>query len=247
MPNRIIKESICTSENVDQLTPFQETFFYRLIVNCDDYGRMDARPKILSARLYPLKDVRANQIDDALRALAVADLVLLYEVDGKPFLQMRTWDRHQQVRAKRSKYPHPDEGICNQLISDDCKCPRNPIQSNPNPNPNPNTNSETQTRFIPPTVEQVREYCQERGNNIDPEYFVAYYENRDWKLTNGRKIKDWKLSVITWEKNNFNKAPDKQQKTVVAQQYEQRSYSEKPETMTDVLRRLQREQEEQTG
>ena len=102
MPNRIIKESICTSENVDQLTPFQETFFYRLIVNCDDYGRMDARPKILSARLYPLKEIRANQIDDALRALAVADLVLLYEVDGKPFLQMRTWDRHQQVRAKEA-------------------------------------------------------------------------------------------------------------------------------------------------
>ena len=135
MPNRVLKDSICTSENVDQLSAFQETFFYRLIVNCDDYGRMDARPKILSSRLFPLKDIRSNQIEDALRALTSAELVILYEVDGKPFLQMKTWDRHQQVRAKRSKYPAPDDGnitsdsICNQVQADDSKCPRNPIQS----------------------------------------------------------------------------------------------------------------------
>ena len=47
MPNRIIKETICTSDTIERLTPFEETFFYRLIVNCDDYGRMDARPAIL--------------------------------------------------------------------------------------------------------------------------------------------------------------------------------------------------------
>ena len=49
MPNRIIKESICTSDTIDQLSPEEEIFFYRLIVNCDDYGRMDARPQILRA------------------------------------------------------------------------------------------------------------------------------------------------------------------------------------------------------
>ena len=135
MPNRILKESICTSENIDSLSAFQETVFYRLIVTCDDYGRMDARPKLLSSKLFPLKDIRAAQIEDALRALTSAELVILYEVDGKPFLQMKTWDRHQQVRAKKSRYPSPDDGIkqeennCNQLVSDDSKCPRNPIQS----------------------------------------------------------------------------------------------------------------------
>jgi len=138
MPNRILKESICSSDSIDQLSAFQEIFFYRLIVNCDDYGRMDARPKILASRLFPLKDLRTNQIEDALRALTSAELVILYEVDGKPFLQMKTWDRHQQVRARKSKYPSADDGICKQMISDDIKCPRNPIQSESNPNPNPN-------------------------------------------------------------------------------------------------------------
>ena len=52
MPNRILKDSICTSPNIDALSLEAETFFYRLLVQCDDYGRMDARPAILRARCY---------------------------------------------------------------------------------------------------------------------------------------------------------------------------------------------------
>ena len=132
MPNRIIKESICTSENIDQLTDFQETFFYRLMVNCDDYGRFDARPKILSSRLYPLRSVPVEDVSEALAALEDADLITVYKVDGHAYLQMKTWGKHQQTRANKSKYPSPDadgipadDNICNQLISDDSKCPRN--------------------------------------------------------------------------------------------------------------------------
>lgn len=149
MPNRILKESICTSENVDELTAFQETFFYRMIVNCDDFGRMDARPKVLAARLFPLKNISAEQVQDSLHALHDAKLIFLYEVDGKPYLQMRTWNNHQQVRAKRSKYPSPAEGtkpkenICKQLISNDSKFPRNPIQSNTESNTTTNTETNT--------------------------------------------------------------------------------------------------------
>lgn len=138
MPSRILKESICSSDNLDTLSWFEECFFYRLIVNCDDYGRMDARPAILRARLFPLKDVTNATITKALNALRAAGLVDLYTVSGHPILQLRTWERHQQVRAKKSKYPAntgecndipESDNICNQMISDDSKCPRNPIQS----------------------------------------------------------------------------------------------------------------------
>lgn len=140
MPNRILKESICTSDTLDQLKPAEENFFYRLMVNCDDFGRMDARPAILRSRLYPLKVMTDKQVEDTLKALQAVGIVEVYVHKGRPYLQLLTWDKHQQIRAKRSKYPEPDESdiICNQLISEDCKCPRNPIQSNPNLNPNPN-------------------------------------------------------------------------------------------------------------
>ena len=139
MPNRILKESICASENIDQLSVYAEVTFYRLMVNCDDYGRMDARTKILKSRLFPLKDYSDEQIISFLTELSEANLIEIYHVNGKPYLQMKTWERHQQIRNHKSKYPSPDDVgsqqlkssdiNCNQLISDDSKCPRNPIQS----------------------------------------------------------------------------------------------------------------------
>lgn len=140
MPNRIIKESICTSDSIDMLSPFEEIVFYRLIVNCDDYGRMDARPKILASKLFPLKDIRVKQMEDALRKLTSAELVTLYKVDGKPFLQMNTWDRHQRVRNSVPKYPGPEQADddCGELRRAAASCGELRPESNPNPNPNPN-------------------------------------------------------------------------------------------------------------
>ena len=56
------------------------------------------------------------------------------------------------------------------------------------------------SKFIPPTIEEVAEYCNQRNSDIDPEEFWAYYASQNWKKANGRPIKDWKLCVITWEK-----------------------------------------------
>ena len=138
MPNRIIKESICCSDSIKPLSWFEEVFFYRLIVNADDYGRLDARAEMLQAKLFPLRrDITDSTIVKALNALTAAGMVQTYEYDGRPLLQLTAWEQHQQIRAKRSKFPAPDN-TCNQMISDDIKCPRNPIQSNPNLNPNPN-------------------------------------------------------------------------------------------------------------
>lgn len=55
-------------------------------------------------------------------------------------------------------------------------------------------------RFIPPTVEEVKEYCVERRNSIDPQRFVDYYTANGWMV--GRNhMKDWKATIRTWEKN----------------------------------------------
>lgn len=250
MPNRIIKESICTSENIDQLTAFQETFFLRLTVNCDDFGRMDARQKILSSRLYPLKDVKPAAIEDALRALVAADLIFLYTVGDRPYLQMKTWEKHQRIRAKQSKYPPPDDGICcqmtaddskrGQMTADDVKCSRNPIQSNIESESN-TKEGKTQQRFTPPTPEEVSAYCKERGNGIDPNRFVDYYAARGWELKPGQKMKNWQACVRTWEANDKErgKAVGKPAKVVVAQQYSQRDYSGQEDSLADALKVLQ--------
>lgn len=62
---------------------------------------------------------------------------------------------------------------------------------------------QTVKRFTPPTVEEVQAYCQERGNNIDPEQFVDFYASKGWKVGNN-SMKDWKACVRTWEKRDKN-------------------------------------------
>lgn len=61
--------------------------------------------------------------------------------------------------------------------------------------------SEKASRFIPPTVQEVVDYCLERGNSIDAQHFVDYYQSNNW-MRGKNKIKDWKACVRTWEKNN---------------------------------------------
>ena len=143
VPNRIIKESICSSDTIEQLELFEEVFFYRLIVNCDDFGRFDARTSILKARLFPLKatNITDETIEATIRKLEEVGLILIYFVDSRPYLQVITWADHQTIRNKRSKYPSVDERNkaleykCNQVNTKVSVIQSNPIQSNPNPNP----------------------------------------------------------------------------------------------------------------
>ena len=70
--------------------------------------------------------------------------------------------------------------------------------------------SRKSNRFAPPSVDDVRAYCLERGNNIDPDKFVDYYTGNGWMI--GRnKMKDWRAAVRSWERNDFNSG-NKQQK-----------------------------------
>ena len=150
MPNRIIKESICTSNEIDALKPEEEILFYRIIVNCDDFGRMDARLPILRAKCFPLRidSVKDKDIRAWMDSLIKQGLIFTYEADGKEYLQMTTWEKHQQIRAKRSKFPAPEDGVItseiigNQVIAN---VPENPIQSNLESESNPNPTSTQST------------------------------------------------------------------------------------------------------
>lgn len=85
-----------------------------------------------------------------------------------------------------------------------------------------NVGTKKSSAFHAPTVEEVRAYCLERNNGIDPEAFCNYYENRGWYLSKGIKMRDWKRAVITWEKNGF----DKPKKQNAALKYEQKPIPE---------------------
>lgn len=65
-------------------------------------------------------------------------------------------------------------------------------------------------RFTKPTLEEIRAYCKERNNNVDPERFYDYYEANGWKVGKNA-MKDWKASVRTWERNGYSDSKPKKQ------------------------------------
>ena len=67
--------------------------------------------------------------------------------------------------------------------------------------------------FRPPTVDEVRAYCLERNNNIDPERFIDYYSQQKWKLANGNKMSDWKAAVRNWERRDAKKKAEPKSRT----------------------------------
>lgn len=61
----------------------------------------------------------------------------------------------------------------------------------------------TRPRFSPPTVDQVRAYCTEKGYAVDPDRFVDYYTSNGWRVGKN-KMKDWKAAVRTWNRKEDN-------------------------------------------
>ena len=57
------------------------------------------------------------------------------------------------------------------------------------------------SRFIPPTAEEVREYCAEHNYSVDPQRFVDFYECKGW-MVGKNKMKDWKAAVRTWARRD---------------------------------------------
>lgn len=163
MPNRIIKESICTSEKINGLSDFHFRMYVSLITYVDDFGRGDARPAIIKGRCFPLREkITTKDIQIGLQVLAETGCITLYTVSGEPYFCFPKWTDHQRVRNMQSKYPGPDEADadCGQLTAIDSNCQQlnsidgnceqlttnvaviqsNPIQSESNPNPNPKRN-----------------------------------------------------------------------------------------------------------
>jgi predicted phage replisome organizer len=60
---------------------------------------------------------------------------------------------------------------------------------------------------IPPCLEEVKEYCKERNNNVDAVKWYDFYTSKAWMIGKN-KMKDWKAAVRTWE-GNKGKEEDK--------------------------------------
>lgn len=131
-------------------------------------------------------------------------------------------ERYQQICKKRSEAASDSKSKqmqANATIS---------IQQhhdNDNDNDNENDNDKDlkkRRRFTPPTLQEVREYCLERKNKVDPEQFIDFYSSKGWKV-GSQPMKDWKAAVRTWEKRDSTRQSEQKARNKF-NRFEQRDY-----------------------
>lgn len=123
-----------------------------------------------------------------------------------------------QIDANNNRYENGKKGGKPKANQSETKTEPKPNQdeteTEPNENVNVNVNEndlkENTKRkvFTKPTVEEVKAYCVERKNNVNPDKFIDFYESKGW-LIGKNPMKDWKACVRTWEKGGNSSPPSK--------------------------------------
>ena len=210
MPTRLLRDGILSSERINKLDSAGEVFYRRLMSKVDDYGCFDGRPSILRAELFPLRVDRVREADISrwMAECQKAGLIVLYEADGKPYLQML--DTGWQQRSK-PKYPLPTDSNCKQLETT-AHLVVDVVRSRSR-----STNT-GRKRPLPPDFEisdRVKEWAlQEKYTDLD-EHMKAFklkcaakgYEYADWDAAFMEAVrKDW-AGIRSQSKTTVNGAP----------------------------------------
>lgn len=145
--------------------------------------------------------------------------ILEYGIDGveptdlSPAAEMAFLLVRPNIDANKKRRKTDSDCNCEQLltIADNCEQLSNDEDEDVDEDKDVDVDEEKKTvrarkRFAPPSVDEVREYCQSRHNTVDPEAFVAFYESKGWKVGN-QSMKDWKSAVISWEKRHKQEHP----------------------------------------
>ena len=130
-----------------------------------------------------------------------------------PELIGKECDSAERVRKHRAKTLQCNANVteCNALVTE---CNTEKRREEIEKSREENTKSkgecegENRKRFVPPTVGEVIAYCVERGNDIDAQQFIDFYECKGW-MVGKNKMTDWKAAVRTWEKYHKEKPKNK--------------------------------------
>lgn len=217
MPNRLLREGICTSDTVDMLTSEEEVLFYRLLVVSDDYGLMDGRVAIIKAQCFPLKDrATPDRIQTWVDGLAQKGLVRRYRVEGRLFIAIQRWEN--RIRSK-AKYPQPEGDV--EWVDSDCQQSADACQQSADnlltidglgkgrgKGKGASSRTSREMRAFPPDFspsESTTEYLV-REYSLAPEDIARYVDAfRDRCLAKGYRYVDWDAAFRNCVKDDWPK------------------------------------------
>jgi hypothetical protein len=131
------------------------------------------------------------QCSETKASLAVSKLIEL------GYIYVESFDGRQRVlKSRLSNFERQNFKNCK---ADSQNLKQSNTYNNTSNKPSKKDIEPKRKRFVPPTLEEVRAYCLERKNNVDPQKFYDYFNANDWYDSKGNRVKSWKQKVITWE------------------------------------------------
>ena len=118
---------------------------------------------------------------------------------GRPPKKTAEDDVETEVHAEETEVLETETKVSNQqnLGLDDAE--PNPYHTKPiHTMPSHTKPNQKRGRFTPPTVDEVRAYCGEKGYTFDPETFCAFYESKGWRVGNS-PMKSWRAACVSWQ------------------------------------------------
>lgn len=162
-----------------KLTPNAKLLYAEITALCNMNGKCTASTQYF-CKLY---EVSRGSVQNWLRLLEKSGYIsreVIYKKGSKEILS-------RSIKLK----DNPSVNNCTDNINNKLYTNNNITYSN-------------KARFKKPTIEEVKNYCNERNNNIDPEAFIDFYKSKNWYIGKN-KMKDWKAAVRTWEKREKSK------------------------------------------
>jgi len=184
------------SPMLDGLTPSARLAWVCLLCEAKAKGR-GGMVRIRASKFAATYNLEPACVDEMIEA-AKGGGAIIQDRDGS--VEIVNWRKYQhrasKAESRRQKFPAPEKV---QKVPTGQDRTGQDRTDPPHPSGGPPGGGTTSRTFVPPTVIEVRAYCDERNNGINADRFLAHYEARGW-MAGKSKVKDWRACVRTWEK-----------------------------------------------
>jgi hypothetical protein len=105
---RTIKPEFWDSEQISECSTNARLLFIGIWNFCDDRGVIEERPKQIKGQIFRFDDVSVRDLQTYLGELLHHDLLRrMTDGDGKSYLYVPTWKKHQKIDRPQKKFNNP--------------------------------------------------------------------------------------------------------------------------------------------
>jgi hypothetical protein len=217
MPDRIVRDELLTSERYWSVSIEAQRLFVHLILVVDNLSRFSGKNYTIRATCFPGQPIEPEKLERMLAELHDVDLIRMYVVDAERYLFLPR--SGQRLRYRTSKFPSPPNEI-NDIPEEKTDCGQSVVGLQSDRSQTVVARSEVKrsevkrreallgaSRFVPPTLEQLKAYVSDRRLNVNAEAFLDHFQSNGWKVGGKTPMKDWQAAARTWSSRNNERQP----------------------------------------